>query len=746
MENLNEIKNRMMSQQSVDSEKNKVESAKREYSDSNTLNVEYIDNQTTNWIVISQFKKFFNAYHDVEPYIKIDETTKSHIENKNGWISRLEQEEFPVAFLGSFSAGKSTIINAIFKREILPEAVNSTTAFPTIIRKGEKDIANIYYIDEDAKNQLCNELCTQIRKKIDKDIFNENIVLTSQEIRNKLLEKLKKDISEYENKIGNKIESKPLETLQKLFDGWGKYQSATKIIAIDALTHYVEGHEEALFIDRIEVAIKNINIPDHVVLVDLPGLAVANERHIKFTKEYVQHKAKAFVVCMKPKSLLEGEEIKFLEEINRVNPTILQRSFWVINQWETLNDHQKKEEDANFYKKIKDYSFNITDNRFFKFTALNYFYLSCMADETLSETKKLKEQKSSYLRSLTSNGLDDLSKEEIKNLLNYDEIKSFLNFVDSLFNYLGTVAQDEFIKNAKSELLQEVLRLQKLLIPDYTMYGKKDNFEIEIQSVEVDKQVNAFIGNLEGKVERFGIQMRNVGKIDFWKESNTIQIEQEISRIILQLSRDVTNKLRSGYDNDGLLSRLPSEVIDKLELTFLMRDKLVVAVEEFFLNSLGRLLLELKEVNKDYLPESLLKLLEDKLGKRDIEMRLKGLADALFFQYGDEIERISFSLNECQGATFEERVGSALEKYKNELKKFIRSLVDDLNKYVRRSVKNHTQYVEQELLKLFVDERERIVIQIANKINLSEVTVFEQQKKSIISNSYNILTDLKRQL
>ncbi|MBD2215161.1 dynamin family protein [Nostoc linckia FACHB-104] len=740
MANLNDIRNRLS--QAANSDSDKAASQKQEQLGNNTLNEKSIDNPTIS--VINQFQKFFDVYHDVEPYIKIDETTKSYIENKSDWIVRLEQEEFPVAFLGSFSAGKSTIINAIFDREILPEGTDSTTAFPTIIRKSEVDRAVVYYINDDAKNLLWNDLCTHIGQKIEK-----NIAVMPQENRVNHLERIKKEVLEYEKKINKNIDSKPIETLEKLFHGWSldKYQTLKKYIQIDELMYYVEGYEDALFIDRIEVELQDINIPSHVVLVDLPGLAVANQRHIQFTKEYIQHKAKAFVVCMKPKSLLEGEEIEFLEEINRINPTILQRSFWVINQWETLNDQQKKEEHENFYKKVKQYNFNISNKRFFKFTALNYLYLSCKANGTLSSTKKLHKHTSSYLRSLTYKDFDSLSEEEAKSLLNHEEIKSFSDFVSMLFTYLNTIAKDEFIKNAKSELLQEVLRLEKLLMPEYEMYSNKTNLETEIHSVEISKQLNAFIETLEEKVRQFATQVRNAGKSDLWKEANTVQVEKEIAERISQLNREeLKDKLQSGIDNEGVLSRLPSEVEYRVKLTLLMRDKLVLAVEEFFLHRLGRLLLELKEVNKDYLPEAVLKLLEDKLGKRDIAMRLNGLADALFFNYGDEIDRIGLSLNECLGDNLEQRISFALEKYKSELITFIRNLVNDLNKYVRRSVKNHAEYIEEELLKLFFDERERIIIQIAHKINLSEAVAYEQQKQDIIRTSYDTLAKLKDEL
>ena len=89
--------------------------------------------------LIQQFQDFFTAYEDIKPYIPVDDTTNNYIEQRKDWITRLNEVEFPVAFFGSFSAGKSTIINAILGQEVLPEATQSTTAFPTLIRKGNRD-------------------------------------------------------------------------------------------------------------------------------------------------------------------------------------------------------------------------------------------------------------------------------------------------------------------------------------------------------------------------------------------------------------------------------------------------------------------------------------------------------------------------------------------------------------------------------------------------------------------------------
>jgi GTPase Era involved in 16S rRNA processing len=703
----------------------------------------YVSGKTSD--VVNQFKRFFEVYDNALPYLHLDEDSKAYVEKGRGWITRLEQEDFPVAFLGSFSAGKSTIINAVLGREVLPESTKSTTAFPTILRRGEQDRAFLYYIDEAAKDLLWSHLCTDIGLKIDK-----NLARQSDENYPEHLERVRTAISEYE-KIGtnSKIASKPFTTLEQLFQGWGKeeYKILKKPIQLSDLKDYVEGHNDALFIDRIEVNLENIDIPNDIVLVDLPGLSVDNQRHVQFTKDYIQEKAKAFVVCMKPKSLLEGQEIRFLEETNRANPTILRRSFWVINQWDSLNNQERHEEEGNFDQKVKDYNFVITSERFFKFSARNHLLLTCIANGTLNQTEKLKTHVSS-LTKLTTSDANTISPDAARELLLAPEVKPFADFCEALFDYLNGVAKDEFVANAKSELLQVVRDLSKHLKPLYDRNSQNADLSAEIQAVEVNKKLNIFIDTLREKITQFATQIREDGKGDLWQESDTNEVEREIRDRIQRFSREeLKDKLQSGFDADVVLSRLPVEVGKRIELTLLLREKLILAIEDFFVQRLSRLLLDLKSVDKDYLPEAVLEMLEDKLGKRDIAMRLNGLADSLFFSYGDEINRIDLSsIKDNQGNTLEERISNALNIYQSELISLTKNLVNDLNKQVRRSVKNHAEYLKKELLLLVDAQKERIITQIAQKVNVSEAIAFEQQKRNVVRNSYVTLINLSNEL
>lgn len=695
--------------------------------------------------LIQKFKDFFTVYQYIVSYIDIDNTTNSYIEQRKDWIRRLNEVEFPVAFFGSFSAGKSTIINAILGQEILPEATQSTTAFPTLIRKGSKNEVFVYYIDNQAKKYLFHQLCQEIGGKININLDTiSDDQLNNSTVRNDSISKIAKAISEYEQKTQTKIDSKPYNTLGQLYTSWDnqEYQQR-KSIKVEELKDYVEGHPDALFIDRIEVSIAKINIPDEIVIVDLPGLAVANQRHIQFTKDYIEKKAKAFVVCMKPKHLLEGQEIEFLEEVNRNNPTILQRSFWVINQWDTLNDKQQKEEEINFNDKIQQYNFAIISNRVFKFSALNYFLVTAIANGSLNQTSKLQTHLSN-LKKIVADP-NSLTQDQAKELLiNNPELKSFADFSESLFTYLNSTAKDEFLKDAKTELLRMINSIEKLLKPLYDEYKDSVDLETEFLVVEVNKQFGAFFEQLKQKIKQFAEEIRVSNESNFWKSTDTSPLQNQLNHKISKLNKDtLKNELSIGLDTEGSLSRLPDIMERSLDLTSLLRHKMIEVIEDNFIKRLSMLLFELQEINQEYLPQILLQQLEDKLNSRDITMRINGLADSLLYAYGEKMESIGLTLQECKGNTLDERIALALKKYEEELKIFITEIAKDINKYIRRSIKNHAEYVELELLKILEDSQDSIITEISRKIKVSEAIARETKKRTLINNCYSKLVQLR---
>ncbi|WP_327290029.1 dynamin family protein [Streptomyces sp. NBC_01198] len=58
--------------------------------------------------------------------------------------SALERETFRIMVLGEFSSGKSTLINAMLGKNLLPAKANPATAFTTMLRWGETEKAELY--------------------------------------------------------------------------------------------------------------------------------------------------------------------------------------------------------------------------------------------------------------------------------------------------------------------------------------------------------------------------------------------------------------------------------------------------------------------------------------------------------------------------------------------------------------------------------------------------------------------------
>ena len=418
-------------------------------------------------LLVEKFEKFFSIYEAIKSLITLSDIQEKYFEDRREWLNRLKQTEFPVAFFGAFSAGKSTIINAILHQDILPESTKSTTAFPTVIRRGQQNKAIVFYLDENSKKKLRGQIIGEFTSVVgEKDtpsiIDNKNRKKDNQQY----LTELQAAISKYEQESKNKFDQDIFNKLSVLLLHWDKFNKPSISIPLNDLSKYVQGHEDSLFIDRIEVYLNNIDLPDDVILVDLPGLKVNNSRHIEFTKQYIRKQAKAFVVCLKPNDLLEGEEVKFLVNTNKSEPTVLNRSFWLMNKWDSsLTDREKPQEERNFYEKVRENSFRLGENRFFKVSALRYSLIHHLINGTLSSSERRLNEISLiedlFPKLSCDNIPDDAPSQATKFLAEIPEIRDFETFRNSLFEYLNVTAKKEFLADAKSELMNCILELHK---------------------------------------------------------------------------------------------------------------------------------------------------------------------------------------------------------------------------------------------------------------------------------------------
>ncbi|WP_348759440.1 dynamin family protein [Candidatus Methylocalor cossyra] len=749
---------------------------------------------------IKTFARLFDAYDAVLPYLEAGEDFKSFVERKRQWLERLKTPEFPVAFLGAFSAGKSTIINAILGEDILPQATKSFTAIPTLISRGKSNRGVVHYLDEAAREELKNLYLEEISKELRRPV-GEYAKLE----RGELLRRLEKDIEQRKTQMGAFGKQKFFEELKTLIQGWKKLKGAVKEISLAELPHYVtEEYEDILLVDRVEIFLTEANLPESVVLVDLPGLGVVNPRHRKLTKSYVENDAKAFVIAMKVFHLLEGEEIELLAEIHGQRKRVLQRAFWVINQWDLLTAQQKKEEQAHFEQKIEHYGFHIAKDRVFHVSALNYLLLRLIADGRLEKSGKTGEHVDTLQKAL---GKIPARGEAETYLQSLEEARDFAQFRAALFDYLAHTAKVEFLHEARSEYLEMASRLRDKLEPLYQLYRHKNDESMRNAFIagELSRRQDEVLRRLRETVREHIRVLRTdlLPELVFWRDEDQARLAAQIEKAFDTLDRKLLkNELLKGLDLNSVVSRLPHKIEENLHIQQVFRAQLQALLDDQVVRQhLARLLDAITAV--DMVPEEMLAALRDRLSGRDLVNRLKGMCDVFLFHYGDVIDELGRSiLNRLGGeevpnpqdvlealrrnadaalevakslnlvgandtvkqmlalgvdklaAIYQALAGAkkdaalsrqrddidyALDHYKRGLLDYARGQREQINKYARRGIKNYFEELEEDLLHFFDAHKSHIAKVIMRQLS-ADIDVelqAELDKQRIIKEAYH---------
>ncbi len=326
--------------------------------------------------------------------------TKRELKTK---IEDLEKKEYRIAFVGGFNSGKSTLINAILGDYILPEASKALTAVPTYIKRSVSDQ------DEYIVHYLCREDIFKVKRLYRKalaedlgdtsaanlgddgivDLFEKTIKTTQEEgmsshLDLKLLEHFKKVIV-HEKGMRDKISDSPYIvecSREKAFS-------------------FIKDELEASFIEKIEIRLKNLDIPNDVVIVDLPGVSVHNPRHREITLDFIKHSAHAIVLVLSAKRILDKDENSIMKGFMGSNINIQNKFFWVINQWDLVTEVDKKDVEADFEEMLKD--FQIDHIRSYRTSARDGLlsWLSMNKQDTIENNDRLQRHMQYYQDNLT---------------------------------------------------------------------------------------------------------------------------------------------------------------------------------------------------------------------------------------------------------------------------------------------------------------------------------------------------------
>ena len=249
--------------------------------------------------VLYKFKlpyfKFINSVNKILPYL--DEKQRIYIKRELERLKcRLDDNSLYLGTVGSFSSGKSTFLNSILHKNLLPtDAIQGTTVTTSILKRSDIDDLDIVYTDGSRK------IFSQNKCDLIKEYFGGSEELS------------------YDNDFELQVE---------LFK---------KLISVEEIGKKV---------NYVTFYYKNEHMPNGIALVDTPGTESLNSRHNEVTKNAIDNICDAIVVVI-PQEKPVSEDL--IDYINTNLEKQKQELIFAVTKVELLGD---KDELPMLMKKI----------------------------------------------------------------------------------------------------------------------------------------------------------------------------------------------------------------------------------------------------------------------------------------------------------------------------------------------------------------------------------------------------------
>jgi GTPase Era involved in 16S rRNA processing/vacuolar-type H+-ATPase subunit E/Vma4 len=261
--------------------------------------------------------------------------------------TRLRNPDLTIAFVGGFSAGKSSLVNAFLGRYLLPESVKVTTAVPTFVRSTSgQETAELHYLNEAEIEKLG-------------DLYRHEIasIYRTPELAglpySTLLESVKPLATEGRGRgLVEQFQIYQDQKRSRQLDPRGRVITTS----IDDAKNKIRDETEAMFLDRVVIHARATQLPEDVVLVDLPGISVPNPRHREITFRFVREEAHALVFVLMATRLFDKDEIEIVELVRAGESRIADKTFWVLNRWDSLSVEQQRQTITDFENKTREFA------------------------------------------------------------------------------------------------------------------------------------------------------------------------------------------------------------------------------------------------------------------------------------------------------------------------------------------------------------------------------------------------------
>lgn len=263
------------------------------------------------------------SFSEYIEYIK-QVVTEYENENENKYVgihkdldiveNRINDQNLYLGVVGSFSSGKSTFINSVIQKNLLPtDAIQGTTVATCILKKASYDDLEIQYMDGSVKR--FSESSVELSEK-----YGINYKLENNTNQKNLL--FRRFINWIRKLIG----------IGTLTD---KEEDAVSNSRIELFKKVIATEELAADIKRVTLYYQNKNIPYRIALVDTPGTESLNKRHNDVTKSAIDEICDAIVVIIPYDEPVSEELISY---VNNNLEKSKSECIFVVTKIELLGD------------------------------------------------------------------------------------------------------------------------------------------------------------------------------------------------------------------------------------------------------------------------------------------------------------------------------------------------------------------------------------------------------------------------
>lgn len=289
-----------------------------------------------------------NAFHqimDLELLFDLDQDNAfayQAIDILRSEYLKLEQQKTIIAVVGTMKAGKSTTINAIVGKEILPNRNAPMTAIPTLIKhyKGKSE-PHLIFTETASRpiNQLIQNLKTAFtdpcnQSKLDQLRSDKDLFVTVQKIQD--------GIQVISEALGEK----------KIFEFLSSINDLVRIAPLFEFEFPFHQYQDVERLPVIEVEFIHLQEADHggeLILLDTPGPNEAGQQHLRpMLQEQLRH-ASAVIAVMDYTQLKSEADAQIRDDLKAFSNTLDNRIYALVNKFDNCDRHGMQQDELKTF-------------------------------------------------------------------------------------------------------------------------------------------------------------------------------------------------------------------------------------------------------------------------------------------------------------------------------------------------------------------------------------------------------------